>query len=103
MKATHWPRAILILTLALYAPELLAGTASSLGNFTAPLTKVVEWMTGDIGRAVATIVLGLYGYHLWKKRSDDKAEKGLMFVIGAAIVLGAPTIITGLGFQGATY
>ena len=85
------------------APQALAGTATSLGNFTAPLQNVIDWMTGDIGRLVATAVLALFGFYLWKKRSEDKAEKGLMFVVGAAIVLGAPQVIQALGFQGATY
>ena len=103
-ETPKWTALSLLLLLgALAAPTTLAGTAASLGNFTVPLTTVIDWMTGDIGRLVATVVLALFGFYLWKKRSEDKAEKGLLFVVGAAIVLGAPQIIQSLGFSGATY
>ncbi len=105
MRPRSWlpVTATLLAWMILDAPSALAGTTASLGNFTAPLQKVVEWASGDIGRLVATLVLVLFGFYLWKSRNEDKSEKGLMFVLGAAIVLGAPTIINSLGFQGATY
>ncbi len=94
----------LLLSLCIFhAPDLFAGTATSLANFTAPIQKVIEWMTGDIGRLVSIVVLAFFGFHLWKKRADDKGERGLMYLLGTAVVLGATNIVDSLGFVGATY
>ncbi len=87
----------------LYAPGALAGTTSSLANFTAPIQKVIDWMTGDIGRLLSIVVLAFFGMYLWKKRAEDKGERGLMFLLGTAVVLGATNIVGALGFVGATY
>ena len=87
----------------LYAPAVLAGTATSLANFTAPIQTVIDWVTGDIGRLVSIVVLAFFGFYLWKKRADDKAENGLMFLLGTALVLGATNIVDSLGFVGATF
>ncbi len=87
----------------LYAPGVLAGSATSLADFTAPIQNVINWVTGDIGRLVSIIVLALFGFSLWKKRADDKGERGLMFLLGTAVVLGATNIVGALGFTGATY
>ncbi len=96
-------RFLLLSLCLLYAPAVLAGTAASLANFTAPIQKVIEWMTGDIGRLVSIVVLAFFGFHLWKKRADDKGERGLMYLLGTAVVLGATNIVDSLGFVGATY
>ncbi len=87
----------------LYAPELFAGTTTSLANFTAPIQKVIDWVTGDIGRLVSIVVLAFFGFYLWNKRAEDKGERGLMFLLGTAVVLGATNIVGALGFVGATY
>ena len=87
----------------LYAPGVLAGTATSLPGFTAPIQTVIDWVTGDIGRLVSIVVLAFFGFHLWQKRADDKGERGLMFLMGTAVVLGATNIVGALGFVGATY
>ncbi len=86
-----------------YAPCLLAGTASSLPNFTAPIQTVIDWLTGDIGRLASIIVLAFFGFYLWKKRAEDKGERGFFYLLGTAIVLGATNIVDSLGFVGATY
>ena len=86
-----------------HAPSLFAGTTTSLANFTAPIQTVIDWLTGDIGRLASISVLALFGMYLWKKRAEDKAERGLLFVLGTAIVLGATNIVDALGFIGATY
>ena len=85
------------------APDAFAGTATSLSNFTAPIQKVIEWVTGDIGRLLSIVVLAFFGMYLWKKRAEDKGERGLMFLLGTAVVLGATNIVDSLGFVGATY
>ncbi len=89
--------------LILYAPTVFAGTASSLANFTTPIQTTINWLTGDIGRLVSIVVLAFFGFHLWKKRAEDKGERGLMYLLGTAVVLGATNIVDSLGFVGATY
>ncbi len=84
-------------------PGLWAGTTTSLANFTGPIETVIDWLTGDIGRLISIAVLALFGMYLWKKRADDKGERGLFYVLGTAIVLGATNIVDALGFVGATY
>ena len=86
-----------------HAPSVFAGTTSSLANFTGPIQTVIDWLTGDIGRLVSIVVLALFGMYLWKKRAEDKAERGLLYLLGTAIVLGATNIVDALGFIGATY
>ena len=87
----------------LYAPGVFAGTTTSLANFTAPIQTTIDWVTGDIGRLLSIIVLAFFGFYLWKKRAEDKGERGLMFLLGTAVVLGATNIVDSLGFVGATY
>ncbi len=60
-------------------------------------------MTGSIGRLLSIVVLVFFGMYLWKKRAEDKAERGLHYLLGTAIVLGATNIVAALGFVGATY
>ena len=103
LLARRLARCCLLGLCLLHAPAVLAGTATSLANFTAPLQTAIDWMTGDIGRLVSTLVLAAFGFHLWKKRADDKGERGLMFLVGTAVVLGAANIVGALGFVGATY
>ena len=88
---------------ALHAPSLLAGTTSSLANFTAPIQTVIDWLTGDIGRLASILVLAMFGMYLWKKRAEDKGERGFFYLLGTALVLGATNIVDALGFVGATY
>ncbi len=93
-------------TLALsvfHAPDLYAGSTTSLANFTGPIQTVIDWVTGDIGRLVSIVVLAFFGMYLWKKRAEDKAERGLLYLLGTAIVLGATNIVDGLGFTGAIF
>ncbi len=94
---------LLLALCVLHAPELHAGTTTSLPNFTGPIQKVIDWVTGDIGRLVSTVVLAFFGMYLWKKRAEDKAERGLLYLLGTAIVLGATNIVDALGFTGAVF
>ncbi len=94
---------LLLAFCVLHAPHVLAGTTNSLPLFTAPIQTTINWVTGDIGRLVSIVVLAFFGFYLWKKRSEDKAERGLMYLLGTAVVLGATNIVDALGFIGATY
>ncbi len=102
-SSTRFARVFLLGLCVFHAPELLAGTTTSLANFTAPIQKVIDWLTGDIGRLLSIIVLAFFGMYLWKKRAEDKGERGLNFLLGTAVVLGAANIVDALGFVGATY
>lgn len=88
---------------AVCAPSLLAGTTSSLANFTAPIQNVINWLTGDIGRLASILVLAMFGMYLWKKQAQDKGERGFFYLLGTALVLGATNIVDALGFVGAIY
>ncbi len=101
--AIHLARLFLLALCLVYAPALFAGTTTTLANFTGPIQTVIDWVTGDIGRLVSIIVLALFGMYLWKKRAEDKAERGLLYLLGTAIVLGATNIVDGLGFTGAIF
>ncbi len=101
--AIHLARLFLLALCLVYAPALFAGTTTTLANFTGPIQTVIDWVTGDIGRLVSIVVLALFGMYLWKKRAEDKAERGLLYLLGTAIVLGATNIVDGLGFTGATF
>ncbi len=101
--AIRLARLFLLALCLVYAPELFAGTATTLPNFTAPLQKVVDWTTGEIGRLASIVVLAGFGMYLWKKRAEDKGERGFFYLIGTATVLGAVNIVDGLGFVGATF
>ncbi len=101
--AIHLARLFLLAPCLVYAPALFAGTTTTLANFTGPIQTVIDWVTGDIGRLVSIIVLALFGMYLWKKRAEDKAERGLLYLLGTAIVLGATNIVDGLGFTGAIF
>lgn len=102
-SAKRLARLLLLGLCLLWAPSVLAGTTTSLANFTAPIQNVINWVTGDIGRLVSIIVLAFFGFTLWKKRAEDKGERGLMFLLGTAVVLGATNIVDSLGFVGATF
>ena len=99
----RFARCLLLALCLVHAPEVLAGTTTSLSNFTAPIQTVVDWLTGDIGRLLSIVVLAFFGMYLWKKRAEDKGERGLMFLLGTAVLLGATNIVDSLGFVGATY
>lgn len=86
----------------LYAYDAFAGTGT-ISNFTTPIQTVIDWVTGEIGRLLSIVVLAFFGMYLWRKRADDKGERGLMYLVGSAIVLGATNIVTALGFTGATF
>lgn len=101
--ANRLARCFLLALCAFHAPDLLAGTTTSLANFTGPIQNVIDWLTGDIGRLLSIIVLAFFGMYLWKKRAEDKGERGLMYLLGTAVVLGATNIVDSLGFVGATY
>ena len=102
-ESNRLARCFLLAVCLFHAPDLLAGTTTSLANFTAPIQTVIDWLTGDIGRLLSIVVLAFFGMYLWKKRAEDKGERGLMFLLGTAVVLGATNIVDALGFTGATY
>ncbi|MCP3960785.1 MAG: TrbC/VirB2 family protein [bacterium] len=101
--AKHLTLLFLLCVCLLHAPSLFAGNTSSLANFTGPIQTVIDWLTGDIGRLVSIVVLAFFGMYLWKKRAEDKGERGFFYLLGTAIVLGATNIVDALGFVGATY
>ena len=102
-SALRFALAFIVCLWLFHAPSVFAGTTSSLANFTGPIQTVVDWVTGDIGRLLSIIVLAFFGMYLWKKRAEDKGERGFYFLLGTATVLGAANIVDALGFVGATY
>ncbi len=85
------------------APSAFAGTTSTLANFLNPLNVVIGWMTGQMGRAISVLVLGGVAFNTWKSRNEGKGERAVMFLLGTALLLGAPQVVDALGFIGATY
>ena len=92
----------LLLSLAC-APSALAGTTSTLANFLNPINVVIGWMTGQMGRSISVLVLAGVAFNTWKSRNEGKGERALMFLVGTALLLGAPQVVEALGFIGATY
>ena len=94
---------LLCILALLFAHSAFASSTNTPALFTDPIQKVVDWVTGDVGRLLSIVVLAIVGMTFWKKRSDDKGERVLLYVVGTAIVLGATNIVAALGFVGATY
>ena len=96
MTETSWSA---LLTVALFAaamfvPDLASATAtnSPMGSV---LCKIVSWLTGPTGKALATLAIIIIGVGaLMGKVSWGMA---IIVAIGIAIVFGAPTILSLLG------
>ncbi len=93
---------LMVLLTALLATTASAGTGNDFGAL-APLTKIIDFATGDVARAIGTLALVGLGF-TWLRESDrERGEKVARWAIAVAIIFGAPQIMGALGFTGATF
>jgi type IV secretion system protein VirB2 len=97
-----WSLSLGLLALRLILPaQALAG---GIGEFSGPIDKVMETITGPIGKSVAVIGLALCGYQFIHNKEDlaggAKAMLGVVFGI-CFIALAAPVVNSLFSFSGA--
>jgi type IV secretion system protein VirB2 len=91
------------LVITLFLPDL--ALAGGIGEFSGPVDKVMETITGPVGKAVAIIGMALCGFYFITNKEDisggAKALLGIVFGI-CFIAFAAPIVNSLFSFSGAT-
>lgn len=85
----------------LYSSTLMAGGTGSNMPWNAPLTNLLNNLTGPTARAVVGIGVALCGVIWMMKRHEEGAGRLGQAVVGGALVFGAQVFVGAVGFAGA--
>ncbi|HEV7628829.1 MAG TPA: TrbC/VirB2 family protein [Streptomyces sp.] len=85
----------------LYSSVLTAASAGSNMPWNAPLTNLLNNLTGPTARAVVGIGVALCGVIWMMKRHEEGAGRLGQAVVGGALVFGAQVFVGTVGFAGA--
>lgn len=83
-----------------------AGTGGSGGStmpWNGPLTKIQDDLTGPTAKAISVILFVIAGAVWGFSNHERGATRLAQAILGAALLLAAPTIIETLGIQGAIF
>jgi type IV secretion system protein VirB2 len=106
INLSHYRSTPLKLIPSLALVLLLAGQAMAggIGEFTGPVDKVMETITGPVGKSVAIIGMALCGFYFITNKEDisggAKALLGIVFGI-CFIAFAAPIVNSLFSFSGA--
>jgi type IV secretion system protein TrbC len=78
-----------------------AGTGGSDMPWNGPLTKIQENLTGPTAKAIAVVLFVIAGAVWGFSNHERGATRLAQAILGAALLLAAPTILDVLGIQGA--
>jgi type IV secretion system protein VirB2 len=92
---------LLVLLLAAQAAPALAGTAGADMPWNQPLQKILDNLTGPTGQTVAALMIVIGGLVWGFGRHEQGMNKIGGAIVAIGLVLGAPSFIGTLGFQGA--
>lgn len=99
--ALAWP--LLLLAVFMIFPEM-AQASDGIGEFTGPVEKVMNTITGPVGKAVAIVGMALCGYYFINNKEDiaggAKALLGVVFGI-CFIAFALPIVNSVFSFSGA--
>lgn len=108
-RATTWSgRGLLILTLAVAAATSLPETAGATTSgpsmpWDAPLQTLLDNLQGTVARILVTVAVVITGLLFAFGESGGAFRRVFGIAFGAAIALGALTVLSSLGFVGATF
>jgi type IV secretion system protein VirB2 len=98
-----WAIGFLTFLAFIVTPEV--ALAGGIGDFAGPVEKVMETVTGPVGKAVAIIGMALCGFYFITNKEDisggAKALLGIVFGI-CFIAFAAPIVNSIFSFSGAT-
>jgi len=96
-----WP--LLVLTIFMVFPDT-ALASGGIGEFTGPVEKVMNTITGPVGKAVAIVGMALCGYYFINNKEDiaggAKSLLGVVFGI-CFIAFALPIVNSVFSFSGA--
>ena len=92
---------LLLLLLFLIAAPASAGTGGTSLPWNTPLQNLVDNLTGTTGKALAILFVAVGGVVWAMGHSEAAVKKSGGIVIGIGLLLGAPSVISTLGFEGA--
>lgn len=97
-----WMRATTLAVVALlHASLLFAGTGGTNMPWNAPLTNLLNNLTGPTARAVVGLAVALCGVIWMMRRHEEGAGRLGQAVVGGALVFGAQVFVGAIGFAGA--
>jgi type IV secretion system protein VirB2 len=97
-----WARAsVFALVALLYSSDLMAGGTGTNMPWNAPLTNLLNNLSGPTARAVVGIGVALCGVIWMMKRHEEGAGRLGQAVVGGALVFGAQVFVGAIGFAGA--
>jgi type IV secretion system protein VirB2 len=85
----------------LAAVPAYAGTGGSDMPWNGPLTKIQDNLTGPTAKAIAVVLFVIAGAVWGFSNHERGATRLAQAILGAALLLAAPTILDVLGIQGA--
>ncbi|MDB4950471.1 MAG: IncP-type conjugative transfer protein TrbC [Gemmatimonadetes bacterium] len=98
----RWSRAVAFaLPAVLYSTTVMAASAGSNMPWNGPLTNLLNNITGPTARAVCGIGVAICGLIWMMKRHEEGAGRLGQAVVGGALVFGAQTFVSVIGFAGA--
>ncbi|HEX6749915.1 MAG TPA: TrbC/VirB2 family protein [Longimicrobium sp.] len=100
-RNTYGRAGALALAALLYSSVLMAGGTGSNMPWNAPLTNLLNNLTGPTARAVVGIGVALCGVIWMMKRHEEGAGRLGQAVVGGALVFGAQVFVGAVGFAGA--
>jgi type IV secretion system protein TrbC len=95
------PLLLLLLLLAVHASPALAGTGGTDMPWNQPLQRVLDNLTGPTGKTVAALMIVIGGLVWGFGRHEQGMNKIGGAIVAIGLVLGAPSFLTTLGFEGA--
>ena len=87
--------------LVLCAVPAQAGTGGETLPWNTPLQKLLDNLTGTTGKAIAGLAVAAGGIVWALGHSEQALKKSGGILVGIGLLLGAPSLITTLGFSGA--
>lgn len=94
---------LLVAVLALWTAPLHAGTAGADLPYNAPLRTFTDNLTGPTAKILVTVFFAIGGLIWGFGRHSEGASRVGQAVMGASLLLSAPTITTALGITGALF
>jgi len=90
-----------LVLLVLCAVPAQAGTGGETLPWNTPLQKLLDNLTGTTGKAIAGLAVAAGGIVWALGHSEQALKKSGGILVGIGLLLGAPSLITTLGFSGA--
>lgn len=98
----RWARAAVLATVAVLAhASVVFATAGSNMPWNAPLQTLMNNLTGPTARVVVGLAVGVTGIIWIMKRHEEGGGRLLQAAIGGALLFGAQSMVSLMGFTGA--